>query len=134
MVALMAVVVGMLVMLSSATVIRSISPQNGQGMNVSRSGLIKSDGLPEGERLYRPGYPLFDALAHRLTTEWVPQVNQSAIAFFNLPSSCRIVFFRSSAAATLLTPAPVFFVFPRWLASFVPSSFVMFVYCMYSHR
>ena len=42
------------------------------GLNVSRSGLCVTDGLPAGERLYTAGHTLFDELAGLLTREWLP--------------------------------------------------------------
>jgi hypothetical protein len=54
------------------------------GLNVSRSGLCQTEGLPKGERYYRAGHPLFDQLATELTTQWLPKM-RSTLGIEQLP-------------------------------------------------
>lgn len=47
------------------------------GLNVSRSGLRRTDGLPEGRKLFTEGHALFDRLSDLLRTEWLPELREA---------------------------------------------------------
>ena len=71
------------------------------GLNVSRSGLCVTEGLPDGERLYTAGHPLFDELSALLTSTWLPGLRSALqlTAAQRLPVIWDVDFLRRSSAA-----------------------------------